>query len=382
MATAQHLRSRLPHTAFAFRGYNVTNLGRTAELLEHPVYGSVLARYLARASAVCSSVLGRRVCLEDRVRAGRESNLDTFGEDIGLIMSVELAQLELLRDYFGVDYAASRLGLGYSLGEVTALCASGVYQMEDVLVPLVTLAPDCAALARDVTMGVVFSRASELDLDRVRQLCLEINMQGRGVIAMSSHLSPNTVLVLGQHDTVDRFKRRMSDVVGGHANLRKNPDRWPPLHTPILWERNVPNRAGVMMHTVPGGLQLPDPPVLSLVTADAGYTAYNSRDILHRWLDTHQRLWEAIVELLQDGIQLIIHVGPQPNLIPATFKRLSDNVRLQLAGSSLNSLGLRAMSGLVRRAWLSKYLSAKASLLRSLFVEHVILEDWLLSQNV
>lgn len=382
MATAQHLRARLPQTAFAFRGYNVTNLGRTAELLTHPVYGPVVARYLARASAVCSSVLGRRVDLYHRVLEGRESTLDTFGEDIGLIMSVELAQVELLRDYFGVDYIASRVGLGYSLGEVTALCASGVYQMEDVLLPLVTLAPDCAALARDVTMGVVFSRGAELHLDRVRQLCIEINMQGRGVIAMSSHLSPNTVLVLGQQDTVDRFKRRMGDVVGGHANLRKNPHHWPPLHTPILWQRNVPDRAGVMMHTVPGGVQPPDPPVLSLVTAEAGYTAYNSRDILHRWLDQHQRLWEAINELLQGGIELVLHVGPDPNLLPATFKRLSDNVRQQLAGSSLNSLGLRAMSGLARRAWLAKLLSAKAALLRAPFVEHVILEDWLLEQQV
>jgi [acyl-carrier-protein] S-malonyltransferase len=382
MATALHLRSRLPQTAFAFRGYNVKNLGRTAELLAHPVYGPVVARYLGRASAVCSSVLGRRVDLERRVREGRESTLETFGEDIGLIMSVELAQVELLRDYFGVDYSAARVGLGYSLGEVTALCASGVYQMEDVLLPLVTLAPDCAALAHDVTMGVVFSRGPELDLERVRQLCLEINLQGRGVIAMSSHLSPNTVLVLGQQDTVDRFKRRLGDVVGGHANLRKNPDRWPPLHTPILWERNVPNRAGVLMHTVPGGMQPPDPPVLSLVTADAGYTAYNSREILHRWLDSHQRLWEVINELLQGGIELVMHVGPDPNLIPATFKRLSDNVRQQLSGSSLNSLGLRAMSGLARRAWLAKLLSARAALLRAPFVEHVILEDWLLEQQV
>jgi [acyl-carrier-protein] S-malonyltransferase len=382
MTTAQQLRTRLPQTAFAFRGYNVTNLGRTAELLAHPVYGTVVGRYLARASAVCSSVLGRRVDLVRRVEEGRESTLDTFGEDIGLIMSVELAQVELLRDYFGLDYTACRVGLGYSLGEVTALCASGVYQMEDVLLPLVTLAPDCAALARDITMGVVFSRGVELDLDRVRHLCLEINLQGRGVIAISSHLSPNTVLVLGQQDTVDRFKRRMGEVVGGHANLRKNRDRWPPLHTPILWERHVPNRAGMMMHTVPGGMQPPDPPVLSLVTGDAGYTAYNSRDILHRWLDNHQRLWEVINELLQGGINLVLHVGPDPNLLPATFKRLSDNVRLQLAGGTLNSLGLRAVSGLARRAWLAKLLSAKAALLRAPFVEHVIVEDWLLAQRV
>ena len=33
------LREQLPHAALAFRGYNVTNLGRSRELLEHRLYG-------------------------------------------------------------------------------------------------------------------------------------------------------------------------------------------------------------------------------------------------------------------------------------------------------------------------------------------------------
>jgi hypothetical protein len=32
-------REGIRATAFAFRGYNVTNLGRTPELLAHPSYG-------------------------------------------------------------------------------------------------------------------------------------------------------------------------------------------------------------------------------------------------------------------------------------------------------------------------------------------------------
>jgi [acyl-carrier-protein] S-malonyltransferase len=40
---------RLGYTAFAFRGYNTTNLGRTSELLAHPAYGPVVERYLVEA---------------------------------------------------------------------------------------------------------------------------------------------------------------------------------------------------------------------------------------------------------------------------------------------------------------------------------------------
>jgi len=78
---------------------------------------------------------------------------------------------------------------------------------------------------------------------------------------------------------------------------------------------------------------------------------------------------------------VVIHVGPDPNLVPATFKRISDNVAEQLAGRSWNSLGLRAFSHIVRRQWLTRLLYIRTALLRAPFVEHVILEDWLLANS-
>ena len=41
---ADQIRERQATTAFCFRGYNNTNLGRTPELLDHPAYGPVLSR--------------------------------------------------------------------------------------------------------------------------------------------------------------------------------------------------------------------------------------------------------------------------------------------------------------------------------------------------
>jgi [acyl-carrier-protein] S-malonyltransferase len=81
------------------------------------------------------------------------------------------------------------------------------------------------------------------------------------------------------------------------------------------------------------------------------------------------------------GIELLIHVGPDPNLVPATFKRLSDNVTAQVNSSAINRLGMRAMRPLVWRPWLSKVLSARVALLRAPLVTHLIVEDWLLAQT-
>jgi [acyl-carrier-protein] S-malonyltransferase len=231
-------------------------------------------------------------------------------------------------------------------------------------------------------MGVLFSRGPVLDIDDVKRLCLRINAEGAGVIAISAILAPNTLLLIGQMDTVDRFGQLMHDVMPKRVYLRKNNDRWPPVHTPLVWQRNIPNRVGALAHTLPGGFTKPSPPIFSLVTGKASYNDFNSREILMQWIDHPQRLWDAVYETLSTGIETVIHVGPAPNLIPATFQRLRDNVQAQLTGNSLNSLGLRAMARAVRRPWLTAVLPSRTALLRAPMVEHIILEDWLLEQKL
>jgi [acyl-carrier-protein] S-malonyltransferase len=220
-----------------------------------------------------------------------------------------------------------------------------------------------------------------LDVEEVERLCLRVNAEGQGVIAISAHLAPNTVLLLGQGTTLDRFAQDMHEVMPARVYLRKNTERWPPMHTPLVWQRNIPNRAGVLMHTLKGGFSSPHPPVLSLVTGEFSYHDYNCRELLNRWIDHPQRLWDAVYETLASGVETVIHVGPDPNLIPATFQRLTENVKAQLAGRTFNSFGLRAISQAVRRPWLSAILPSRMALLRAPMLEHIILENWLLQQE-
>jgi [acyl-carrier-protein] S-malonyltransferase len=381
-ANPADLRERLKTGAFIFRGYNVTNLGRSAEFLEHPAYGPIVERHLREMSEITSEAIGEKIDLVARVRQRRESVLESFGEDVGLIVGMELAQLEILEQFFDVPWNRARIAFGYSLGEVAALIASGVYKAQHILEPPLLMAKECIELARDCTMGVLFSRGPELSYDNVQRLCLEINAEGQGVIGISAFLSPNTMLLLGQGTTIDRFKQRMKERVSDQVHLRKNEHRWPPLHTPIVWQCHLPNRAALHQHVMPGGFVEPKPPLISLVTGKASYNDYNSREILNKWIDHPQRLWDAVCETLAAGVETVIHVGPDPNLVPATFQRLSDNVTAQLRGRSPARLGRRAMSRIVRRPWLTKVLSTRAILLRAPFVEQVNLEDWLLDQKL
>jgi [acyl-carrier-protein] S-malonyltransferase len=373
---AEELSGALPTTALAFRGYNNTNLGKSRELFEQPAFQPIVARHLREVGAAASEHLGRLVDLVTRIELGQETTIDTYADAVALIVAMEQAQLEISREHFGLDLRQAKFSFGYSLGEIAALVAGGVIEAGDALRIPLSLADDCAALAADATLGVLFTRAMELPLDDIRGACLRVNLQGRGVVGISSILAPNSLLLIGQGDTLDRFLELARGGGKERLHLRKNEHRWPPLHTPIMWERNIPNRAARLMHTLPLASEVPRPNVLSLVTGHFSHTPTATRDLLHRWVDHPQRLWDGLYAVLSGGIKTVIHVGPEPNLIPATFKRLAENVAAQKA----HSMSLRALSAAARRTWLKRLLPERAALLRAPDVQHVILEDWLLEK--
>src|SRR5439155_25265329 len=353
------LSARFPTAAIAFRGYNVTNLGRTPELLPHPVYGPRVETELRAVSAVAGDLLRRKVDLVGQVRAAKEPTLQQYGEALALLLAIESIQLTLLRELFNVPWNTAKFSFGFSLGEIGAVIASGVLDLVPALGVVLPLADDCVELAREATLGVLFTRSRELALDDVRRLCLEVNQEGRGVVGISAQLAPNTLLVIGQNDTLDRLMARAKEALNVHVHLRKNDFHWPPVHTPIVWQKQISNRAAERMHTLPLNHVEPRPRVFSLVTGSYGYTSINARELLCQWIDHPQRLWDGVYETLASGVTTVLHVGPAPNIIPATFERLSANVVSQMQ----ESRSLRALSAAVRRLWLRRLLPHRAALL-------------------
>jgi [acyl-carrier-protein] S-malonyltransferase len=375
---SEKLHQQMPRAAFAFRGYNVTNLGRTPELWHVDAYRPTLERWLHVGSQVCQDAHGLTTDLVARVVGKLEADLDHYAEAVAMIMAVELAQIELLSTVHSVEYTDAKLSYGYSLGELTAVAANQMISAAEAMEVPVTLAHDCATLAHNTRMGILFSRTEAIDERNLIRLCEGITAQGRGVIGISAILSPNTYLVLGQRDTLVSFKERMHDSLPKSALLKRDPNRWPPLHTPIVRQRHIPDRASVLMEKMSPKAGSDKPMLFSLATGTSSYAVEPAREILRRWIDHPQRLWDAVVYTLKEDVELVIHVGPGPNVVPATFHRLSDNVRQQLARMSLSGIGMRAMSNLVNRRWLANLLPNRAALLRAPTVRHIILEDWLL----
>jgi len=371
----KELKARLESTVFAFRGYNVTNLGRSPELLAHQAYGPIVRECLESASSVCADETEKPVDLVGRVRRREEASLDDYAEAVALIMAMEQAQIRVLGEQFGIELKRAPFTMGYSLGEITAVALGGVLELSDAMRVPLALAEDCAALAHDVSLGVLFSRGKLLPLNAIRKLCLEINQAATGVIGISSILSPNSILLMGQGDTLARFKAAMRQLPD-RMTLRKNDHKFPPLHTPIVWQRNICDRAAVLMQTLRGGLSAPEPKVLSLVTGKCSYTDVNARQILQDWTDHPQLLWDVVYELLRSDVDTVVHVGPEPNIMPATFTRLKDNVETETKGK----VGMRALTAVVDHPWIKRLLPERTALLRAPMITQIILEDWLLAQ--
>jgi len=370
--------------AVAFRGYNTTNIGRTVELLEHPDIGPHLKKRLTVAQEHYADLMGKKVDYFQILRSGRTSTLETYTEDLALIVAIELAQWDTLIDLLGDQKENIDVVMGYSLGEVTATIVAGLFTYEDAMKPILTLAADAAELASDVTMGILFSRGAGLELDKIKQRCEDISSQGNGIIAISTYLSPNTLLLMGQGETIDLFKKTMQDFdfLPKSVHLRKNPNHWPPLHTPILLQKHLRDRAALILQTTPFQNKEPLYPIISCVTGELAYSKPNARSIMVDWIDHPQLLWDCVHTMLVMGIEQVLHLGPEPNIFPATLTRLAENVQSQMNQPNWRSYGMRTISRWsAQRAWLTNLISRDAVLLRAPHVEQIILEDWLLSPS-
>ena len=374
-------KADITSTALAFRGYNTVNLGRSAELLACPAYRGIVLEELKRFSRICSEFLDQSTDLQEIVKSAVEPGLDRYAEAIALIVAMEVAQMRLLDEVHQVETSRAALAFGYSLGELVAVGFGGTFAIDDLIRVPLALSKDSVELANNIKMGVLFSRGPTIDETDVQRICQQITGEAKSTLGISAILSPNTYLLIGQGDTVDRFKEVMHNLLPSRAHLRINTNQWPPLHTPIVRQRNIADRASVMMETVPGGFTPPCPPVLSLVTGSRSYDDYSSRQILREWIDHPQRLWDAIDKTLELGVKTVIHVGPIPNVIPATYHRLSENILEQTSGKTWRSLRKRAVSGMARRPWLASLLPSDTALLRAPHVRHIILEDWLLENS-
>ena len=110
-------------------------------------------------------------------------------------------------------------------------------------------------------MGILFTRGAGPARGGRRAALPAVSSEGHGLIGPSAFLSPNTALVLGQGDTLDRLER--ADGASSCPAKVDAPAQPEPLAAAALrrWSgsRNIPNRTAMALYQIGGGPPKPTP---------------------------------------------------------------------------------------------------------------------------
>jgi len=228
---------------------------------------------------------------------------------------------------FALEYAMARylvsLGVhpvamaGHSLGELTALCLSGVFSMEDGF-RIVNMRARCMDKAATMNVDPGVMAAVDAPLEMLKEM-----MKGQGNIYIGNINSLNQVILSGNTETVKNLSKKLKEMGYRCTLLRVSMA----FHSPIM--RVIHDELEAYVTSIP--FHSPKIPVISNTTM-APYPSDSGeiKRILMAHLESTVH-WENNVRTLWNdyGIRLFAEVGPGDILSNLITDTLPDSVCIQ-----------------------------------------------------
>jgi [acyl-carrier-protein] S-malonyltransferase len=188
---------------------------------------------------------------------------------------------------------------GHSLGEYSALCASGVLAVEDTL----RLVADRGRLSeREGEQNPGGMQAIlGLTLEEVEDILIQSPLGFR--VSIANHNSEKQIVVSGYHDSLAELEEVVNDKGGKAIILNVSVAN----HSPLV-AGAIPDFEKIMAYTP---FKQPETPVLFNVTADEEGDPDKIRGIMSRQIASRVRWFEIINGLLDRGVKNFIEVGPK-----------------------------------------------------------------------
>ena len=187
---------------------------------------------------------------------------------------------------------------GFSLGEYSALTASGVINIEDSL----KLVKDRGLIMENAVPSGKGSMAAVLGLDDkvVEEVCRKVNP---GIVVPANYNCPGQLVISGEKEAVEKACD-FAEEAGAKRTVILNVSG--PFHSPLLKDASL--ELGKVLDKVNFNL-LGNKKVLSNVTADY-HKDSEIKNLLMKQLFSPVR-WRTIIEnLINDGFDIFIEVGP------------------------------------------------------------------------
>jgi [acyl-carrier-protein] S-malonyltransferase len=272
--------------AVLFPGQGSQFIGMGKEFLESDPEAGTL---MDLADSISSAPL-RKLCLEGPMEELTKAvYLQPALTAANLICWQALKKAGLRPDYFA----------GHSLGEYSALCASGVLEVEDTL-KLVTERGKLSEREGQKNPGGMQAILG-LTLEEVEEILATFPENSKVTIA--NHNCEKQIVISGYHETLAVVDGIVSEKGGKAITLNVSVAN----HSPLV-AGAIPDFEKIMADI---SFQTPETPVLYNVTAAEEKEPVIIRSIMSRQIASRVRWFEIINSLVDKGVTHFIEVGPK-----------------------------------------------------------------------
>lgn len=223
------------------------------------------------------------------------------------ILTHSIAVLEALKEEIDLDYDVC---LGLSLGEYSALVASGMLSFEDA-VKLVKKRGKYMQETVPVGEGIM---AAILGMDRNDLINIIKKVEG-GIVEVANYNSPGQIVISGETDKV-REVMKLCKESGAKRAVELSVSA--PFHSSML------KPAGDKLATELENIDILETNIKVVSNVNADYYNSNAKELLTKQVSSSV-LWEDSVEkLIDEGYDTFIEMGPGKTL-KAFIKKISSN---------------------------------------------------------
>ncbi len=300
------VRSRV---ALVFPGQGSQYVGMGRDLYE---VSPVARSFFERADAALGYPLSRIIF------EGPQLDLDDTVNAQPAILTVSVACFEALRERLqslGHDFVP-RLAAGHSLGEYTALVVAGVLPFEDA----VKLVHERGRLMKESSVARPGGMAAVVGLDDATLEEVVREAQSAGMVTLANSNSPGQTVLSGE---IDALKRAMELAQERGARMVKRLAITIASHSPLMEQAS--HHFGELLGRA--NLSPPQFPLIANISAQAMTTVEELRQELGEHLTRPVQWTRSVREMLTQGTETFIEIGPR-EVLTGLIKRISSDVRL------------------------------------------------------